>query len=425
MRMKINWQLLDKTDTYIIGVSGGVDSMALLDMLHREKYTIVVCHVNYHYRYDSDVDQQLVESYCKDRSIPYFIKNVEEKENHNGNFQMQARILRYTFYYEIAKKYNTDRVILGHHKDDCMETIYMQLARNSTKGYLGIQPISKVQNVRVYRPLLEVSKKELYEYCQNHQVLYHEDYTNFQTDFTRDYVRNEVLPTLSKLQKKELLKRTLEHNQRYLKRQEAMQPYYKRYQEMGYINYKLLTKQQLLDMIYYMIAKVVYPPYISDTLVQEISKQINSEKPNIIANLPVNSLFIKEYDNIRVSIDKENGSYCLKYNYLVYDKHDYFYLSKAGHINEGIYLEQSDFPITIRCFRPGDVIKTSGGTKKVSRLFIDNKIPKSERNIWPIVERFDGTIVLIPHIAKNIGYLYTKPNVFVVKYRDLRSEKDA
>ena len=69
----------------------------------------------------------------------------------------------------------------------------------------------------------------------------------------------------------------------------------------------------------------------------------------------------------------------------------------------------------IRNFRLGDKIKTAGGTKKVSRLFIDNKIGKEQREKWPILLNSRNEIILIPHIAKNIEYLYTKPNIFVVK----------
>lgn len=132
-------------------------------------------------------------------------------------------------------------------------------------------------------------------------------------------------------------------------------------------------------------------------------------------DLPVNIRFIKEYNNIHVSKLKNSISYCLKYEQLVYDKHEHFYLSEVGHLNEGIYLTKEDFPITIRSSRPGDVINTAGGTKKVSRLYIDNKIPKSKRETWPVVENSQGMIILVPHLAKNIRYLYSKPNLYVVK----------
>lgn len=109
-------------------------------------------------------------------------------------------------------------------------------------------------------------------------------------------------------------------------------------------------------------------------------------------------------------------TYYVKYESFYKDQQLHYFLTDQGHLHDGVFLSKEDFPIVIRCFKNGDTIKTSGGTKKVSRLFIDRKIPRDERKIWPIVENCHGEIILIPHIAKNIKYLYTKPNVFVIKY---------
>lgn len=425
IKMNCKEEILNKQEVYIVGVSGGVDSMSLLDFLYTQDYQVIVCHVNYHYRHDSDEDQQLVEMYCKQRNIPLHVKEIDNSEKHDGNFQMQARKERYRFYQDIGTLNYTNKVILAHHKDDVIETILMQLKRNNTEGYLGIQEISEVFSMIVYRPLLSTSKVSLYAYCKEHQVPYHEDYTNFETDFTRDYIRNVVLPSYTKKQKEELVVKADKHNQRYLQEEEAMKPYYQQYVNQGKICYQQFNDKQLNKMLYFMLKQHIYPPYISKSLLTEIKKELQSKKPNIELSLPVNSLFIKEYDNMYVLNDKQVTGYCLKYSRLVYDKQEHFYLSLSGHINEGVYVTKKDFPLTIRTFKPSDEIVTSGGTKKVARLFIDYKVPRQQRKIWPIVERFDGTIILIPHIAKNIGYLYTKPNMFVVKYKDLGSEKDA
>lgn len=425
IKMNCKEVLLNKQDVYVVGVSGGVDSMSLLDFLYVHDYRIVVCHVNYHYRHDSDEDQRLVEAYCHEREITLHIKEIDASVKHDGNFQMLAREQRYHFYQEIGKQYHTNKVILAHHKDDVIETILMQLNRNNKEGFLGIQEISEVLSMTIYRPLLSTSKHSLYGYCHEHQVPFHEDYTNFEKDFTRDYIRNVVLPEYSNDKKEELLQIAHEHNTRYLQKEAMMQRYYDEYLNEGCIHYQQFNEEQLNRMLYFMLKQHIYPPYISKSLLTEIKKELQSKKPNIELSLPVNSLFIKEYDNMYVLNHKQDAGYCLKFPRLVYDKHEHFYLSSTGHINEGICVKESDFPITIRTFQPSDVIVTSGGTKKVSRLFIDRKIPRLQRKTWPIVERNDGTIILIPHIAKNIGYLYTKPNMFVVKYKDLGSEKNA
>ena len=375
-------KLLDLNNLYVVGVSGGCDSMALLDIMQKKGYRIIVCHVNYHLRNDSDLDQKTVEDYCKKHNIRCFVKEIDSKQYSKENFQMQARKLRYQFYRNIASKYNTDEIVLAHHLDDVIENIVMQLQRNNTKGYLGIKDVSNVFDMIVIRPFLKVRKHVLRNYCHDHKVFYRDDYTNFETDFTRDFVRNVTL---------------------------------KKYHQKEMIDFHLIPDNLLECFIYEIIRESVYPPLISDSLIKEIIKQINSNKPNIEMDLPVNIRFIKEYNNIRVSKTKNSSGYCLKYKQLVYDKHEHFYLSKTGHLNEGIYLNDEDFPIMVRSYKPGDVIVTAGGTKKISRLYIDNKIPKSQRKNWPIVVNSNNEIILVPHLAKNIRYLYSKPNLYVVK----------
>lgn len=408
-------RLLDLNQLYILGVSGGCDSMAVLDMMNRANYKIIVCHVNYHLRNDSNLDQQIVEQYCKKHNICCFVKEIRPDSYGNDNFQSQARVLRYQFYREIGKRFGSDKVVLAHHQDDVLETIVMQLERHNTNGYLGINVISEVLGLTVIRPCLSKKKQFLRDYCHQNKINYRDDYTNFQTEFTRDYIRNITLKDYSEEEKSMLIQRAQEHNQRYTKKLKLLKQYLNIYHQDKKIDYTRIPLELQQSFIYEMVKEHIYPPLISDALIKEIIKQIQSSKPNIEMNLPVNTRFIKEYNNIYVSKLKNSFSYCLKYEQLVYDKHEHFYLSKEGHLNEGIYLTNDDFPITIRSVQPSDVIVTKGGTKRVSRLYIDNKIPKSERETWPIVENSQGEIILIPHLAKNIRYLYSKPNLYVVK----------
>lgn len=410
----MNEQILNKKDTYIIGVSGGVDSMCLLDMLRIKKYSIIVCHVNYHFRHDSDIDQENVETYCMKYEIPCFVYNVDPSEFGKMNFQEQARIVRYHFYETIGSQFQTKKVILGHHYDDVLETIIMQQDRGNIYSYQGIKEITQIAGLDVYRPLLETRKVDLYEYCQNNNVIYHEDYTNFETHFTRDKVRNMYIPTLSKEETESILLEATKRNHQLLKREAKAKPFYDKYKEQGYINYHEIV--EVFDTVLYLMLKdYIYPPKISKKLIDEIRKQIESNKPNIEVSISVNVLFIKEYDNITIIFKKEQLDYCLKYDKIVYAREEMFSLELTGHIDEGIYIQDSDLPITIRNVLPGDTILTSGGTKKVSRLFIDRKVPKDKRISWPVVVRSDGIILLVPRLAKNIDYLYTKPNVYVVK----------
>ena len=407
----LNESLLNKNESYLVGVSGGVDSMALLDMLVRRQYHIIVLHMNYHLRDDSDEDEQIVREYCQKFHLPFFVEHGHKSDYH-GNFEMQAREMRYRFFRRIGEQEKIHQVILAHHFDDCIETIIMQLQRHNTIGFLGIKDISKVHHMTVIRPLLKVRKKKLYEYCQDHHITYHEDYTNHDISYTRNRIRHIEMKNYNL---EELYQISVMHNQRFILKQEKLKDIFLKYDELKILSLRDIDHKDLADVIYYMLKKDIYPPYISKSLIEEIIKQVSSSKPNIQISLPVNFVFIKEYDNICVRKKEIGDNYCKVYDCFVYDDNSYYRLTDYGHLHDGVCLKEDDFPITIRNFRTGDKIKTAGGTKKVSRLFIDRKISKEEREKWPILLNSHNEIILIPHIAKNIEYLYTKPNIFVVK----------
>ncbi len=413
--MKINEQLLNKNEYYVIGVSGGCDSMFLLDTLRKKGYHILVAHVNYNLRHDSYVDYELVSEYCAKYGLPFYYKEFHSHDYIDGNFQDRARSLRYDFYKEIYRLYRCQGVVLGHHLDDHLETIYMQLQRHNTIHYLGIKEVNYVKDMKVIRPLMPCYKKDILSYCQKHHIPYHDDYTNFETDFERDRVRNLVLKDYTFEQKEDLLKRASFHNERIKELEFKVQTYYQQYVTDGQIYYYYIPKE-LRNIFLYLILKDVMPPQlISYSLIEEIKHQINSVKPNIQMNLPVNYLFIKEYDNIYIIDKNKTKGYRYEFSEFVPFGCEHFHLLENGHINEGVYLTKDDYPITIRTMKEGDSIMTSSGTKKLSRLFINAKIPALKRKTWPIVLNKDQTIILVPHIAKNIDYLTTKPNVFVIK----------
>lgn len=411
----MNESLLNKSLYYVVGVSGGCDSMYLLDTLRKKGYSICVAHVNYNYRHDSHIDYKLVRDYCDKYEIPFYYKEFFENDYHEGNFQDQARHMRYTFYQDIYQMYDCDGLILGHHLDDHLETIYMQLSRHETVYYLGIKEVNEVYGMHVIRPLMHMYKKDIIKVCVNDYIPYHDDYTNFETDFQRDKIRNTILNTYTDLQKEQLLQKAIDHNQRIKEIEFKLKPYYQDYKRNGYINYQSIPQVYLATFLYLMLKDVLEGQLISQTLIHEMMHQMNSDKPNIQMNLPVNYLFIKEYDNVYIIDYKDCEGYCYEFDKLMYFECPYFTLSEKGHMNEGVYLSQEDYPIIVRSMQDGDKIKTSSGTKKLSRLFINAKIPTLRRKTWPVVVNKDKTIVLVPNIAKNIDYLTTKPNVFVIK----------
>lgn len=404
----LNKSLLDKNKTYLLGVSGGPDSMALLDMMH--EYHVLVAHVNYNLRNDTEEDYRVVHDYCEKHCIPFFYKEFTPEDYQEGNFQSVARDMRYAFYQEVYQQQHCDALCLGHQKDDVIETIYMHLERHSHPDYLGIKEVSQRLGMTIIRPLLNNTKQALRDYCDTHHISFHDDYTNFQTEFTRDRIRNTILNTYTNEQKEGLLKLAQKYNLSQKEKKKEINQYLEEP-----IDYTKIPEYLLSDVLYALLKKHIDVSKISKHLINEIIHQIHSSKPNIKMSIGVNAQFIKEYNNIYIRIAEEVSDY----TYRIESRQDFecphFKIQSQGEMNDGIPVKDEDFPLTIRNIRPGDKMETAGGTKKISRLFINAKIPAPLRKAWPIVLNSQGKILLVPGIAKNKGYLSIHPDFFVIK----------
>ena len=187
---------------YIAAVSGGPDSMALLDKYC--KHIIGVCHINYHKRVDSDYDTQIVKDYCAKHNIPLAICDVNKKvyaKAKQHNFQSLAREIRYEFFVKCGKKFKCDNLLIAHNLNDFIETAIMQENRKSLNFFYGIKPITQYKTLTIYRPLIEQWKKDLEQYCINHKV----DYAIDSSNASDIYERNRIRKQLSKYSRKQLL----------------------------------------------------------------------------------------------------------------------------------------------------------------------------------------------------------------------------
>lgn len=181
----------------IIGVSGGPDSMALLGLLNQEdKYKIIVNHVNYHFRKDSNVDERIVRNYCERNNIVLEVLNIDDKilEDYSylKNKQSIARQIRYDFYIKNALKYKTKYLYLAHHKDDFIETAIMQEERSKKLYFYGIEKKSNYKKLKVERPLIDFYKQELISFCKKRGINFAIDSTNSEPIYERNRIRIEL-----------------------------------------------------------------------------------------------------------------------------------------------------------------------------------------------------------------------------------------
>lgn len=193
-------KLLNDNDLYIVALSGGADSVALLLLLDEMGYNIHAAHCNFHLRgEESDRDELFCESLCQQKSIPFHrihFDTLTYAETHKVSVEMAARELRYHYFEELRSDIGATGVCVAHHQDDSVETVLLNLIRGTgLRGLTGIQ----CRNGHILRPLLCVSRKEIESYLQTKDQDYVIDSTNLEDDMLRNKVRLRVIPLLQEL----------------------------------------------------------------------------------------------------------------------------------------------------------------------------------------------------------------------------------
>ena len=377
----------------LVAVSGGCDSLALLDMLYKKKECdVIVCHVNYNYRESAKRDEDYVVSYCDKRGIKYYILNLMSKDIKEGNFEDWARVKRYKFFKEIYEKENCDALFVGHQKEDVIETYLLQKNRNAVVETYGLAKKVVIQGMNVERIILSYTKKELEQYCLDNGITFGVDETNFDLSYSRNKIRHEIIAKMSEEEKDAIINEIDALNVEKQKRVE----YVKRIKRECLVkdnvisleSFNKLSLEDKTEVLYYFIIDIVYKRIsISKSRIQDILKKIDSPKPNIVLATYDDITLYKEYNFLVMEKNKEEYSYEIKDESRVYVGEGY-YVSNQGKKLEKLMVSKDMFPLYLKNYK--------GDNKKVNRIFIDKKIPLRERKNWPIiVDKFDRLLLVI------------------------------
>lgn len=193
------YDLINENDKIICGVSGGPDSICMLDILKdlKEdlKFELIVCHVNHLIREEAISDEEYVVNYCKVNNIKYYVKRIDVKkyaDNNKQGTEEAGRNVRYEFFEEILQKEGANKIAIAHNKNDKIETIIMNMLRGS--GISGLKGIEPKRENKYIRPLIETERTSIEEYCEKNNLQPRIDKTNFINDCTRNKIRNIVIP---------------------------------------------------------------------------------------------------------------------------------------------------------------------------------------------------------------------------------------
>ncbi len=194
--------MLKEGDSVLVGLSGGADSVCLLHILKtladEFHLQLFAAHVHHGIRgVDADLDAEFVENLCDTWGIPVFFKKVSAQEisqTEKVSLETAGRLARYRYFHEICRKKKIDKIATAHNQNDQAETVLMRVLRGA--GIDGLAGIRYCRQDGVIRPLLDVSRKDIEAYCQENQLEYCMDNTNQENDYTRNRIRNQLLPLL-------------------------------------------------------------------------------------------------------------------------------------------------------------------------------------------------------------------------------------
>ncbi|WP_188207348.1 tRNA lysidine(34) synthetase TilS [Alkalibacillus aidingensis] len=424
-------QLFNQGDHLFLAVSGGADSMAMLHFFAwlKEEWdlTLTTLTVDHQLRgEESHQDVQFVKEQSEQLGVPCLIKQVNVTAYKNANqvgTQEAARELRYQFFKEQLINNSKAKLVLAHHADDQLETMYMQL----TKGVkpTGIFAKRELGEMTVIRPLLTLTKEELLDYIKESEIEYREDPSNQEVVYTRNRFRKELLPFLKKENPNLHQGVNRVHDQmvdedRFLNEltEERMSQFsqfsgnkvsfsIKCFNEMArplqrrgfhlILNYLSVNMSKIKDY---------FPSFL---------EWITSNKPNSLFSPTEEWLALKAYDRCYITTDDvANQPFSMELNLgekvkLPNDWVISLVQANDDHLdNQQVHTFICDqrllhLPLTVRSKKPGDRMKLKGlnGRKKVKDIFIDEKIPKFQRDQWPLVENGNGELIWIPFIRKS------------------------
>ncbi|MDI3545458.1 MAG: tRNA(Ile)-lysidine synthase [Rikenellaceae bacterium] len=414
---------------FIIGVSGGVDSMVLSNIFMKLNLNIAVAHVNFQLRgNDSDEDEQFVREYFTNRDIPIYIKKVDTNtyaKEHKLSIEQAARELRYDYFEELIEKYNYDYLVLAHQANDVIETFFINILRGATLFGLSSIPQKRSQ---IIRPLWHVSRKDIENYADVQNIPYRIDKTNNELIFLRNRIRQELLPLINDMRPG--VEKTILNNIQILQEQSDtydlllknyLAPYIIYYEDMSFsINFLQLHLSDIAVLHF-----ILSPLSATFDQIQNIIKALpkNETRQFILPNYNVytqkstlyvinnhttfpeititkNIKTIKEPFEINIKIVSSDE---LSINKIIFEEWKKFSDNKSSDelsINKMPHfafmdIEKINFPLKLRKIKEGDSFVPFGmkSLVKISDFLINQKTNPIEKHFQFVLEDATGQII--------------------------------
>lgn len=415
-------------DTILVAASAGIDSCVLIDLLLKNNFKIAIAHCNFQLRgTESSDNHSFIEKIAKNNKLQFFsilFDTLKESKVRKQSIQMVARELRYEWFQKIAKDNNFKYIATGHHTNDSIETVILNLTKGTgIAGLHGIKPL----NNNIIRPLLPFSREEILKYATTQSIEWQEDSSNISTKYARNLIRHEVIPILKKINPN--LENTFTQT---FEKINAIEKIFEKYvenkiietvkiiqneiyfdieklkNENSYVIYKLIENygfnyyqsKELLLLLHKIncSGKILYSTDYQ-LIIDRLFFIISIKKPIIILETIINEPIFKiELHNqiITSEIIEINSFKLTKKNNICY-----------------FDLNEVKFPLKIRTWKHGDKIAPFGmkGKKNISDILIDYKIPQKEKSNFLVIEDADNEVISLVNLKasnKNKISLETK-----------------
>ncbi len=404
--------------TLLVGVSGGIDSVVLLDLLSSTGFSFAVAHCNFHLRgVESDLDEVFVKSLASRYGVPFFSHsfNTSEIAGLRGiSIEMAARDLRYAWFEEVRETQNFDWVVVAHHRDDQVETFFLNLARGT--GIAGLTGMNVV-NGRVVRPLLFASRLEIVAYAAHKNLSYREDSSNSVTDFQRNKIRHLVIPQMEELNPafRDRMVETISYlkdtSTIYSQSIDQARALAMRYNADGEAEISLASLSLLQPMSTFLF-EFLKPFQFNGTVVQEMIHALEGQPGKQFFSSTHRAVLdrdkilierIQEFSAQRYYLEQgcESIDLPIKLTFQSVGRSADFKLTTAQNM-ACIDSDRLQYPLILRRWQVGDYFQPLGmkGMKKLSNFFVDEKfsLPEKERTwlltngeevVWIIGNRLD------------------------------------
>lgn len=385
----------------VLGVSGGVDSMLLWHTLKELKQRVVAVHINYHLRgVASNKDAEVVKSFAKEHDLPLFCFDGKS-ESLNKNLQEEARKIRYAHFNDVTKQEGARFIVTAHNKDDNEETFFLNLIRGA-----GVKGLSAMQlkSERMLRPLLSISKEEIYNYAKEIGLTWREDESNQSDKYLRNGIRHQILPTLKQLD--ERAESGIQNTISILSKQnQLLELFVEKVKEQVFFTQFGFTCIQLSGEIkkYPQLLYELLKPYGSF----DVDKILRTEEPGKFFEssewriwVDRGFLLLEEISEPKaIDIWIEWGEDKALDLGLQFSMHTGLYEMEFKPENGWMDLEKLSFPLRLRNWKEGEKFKPFGmkGSKKVSDYLTDEKIPVPVKNNTLVLESNGQIAWLVGH----------------------------